>query len=63
MKDYNRSELEDGRPEKNAGDCIEFCLKQLYADRKHFITDEVVSGLTFEELIGALLLAKDEVAA
>jgi hypothetical protein len=38
---------------------VNFCLAQLYADRMHRCGDEVVRNLTFEELIGALLLARD----
>jgi hypothetical protein len=31
----------------------------LYADTQHTLTQEVVQGLTFEELIGTLLQARD----
>ncbi len=37
---------------------IEFCIKKLLADRQHKLTDEVVQGLTFEELFGALAAGK-----
>ena len=63
MIDYTQSEIENNRPEKSVYECINFCLSRLYKDRKHRVTDEVVNGMTFEELIGALLLAKDEIEA
>jgi hypothetical protein len=40
-------------------EAVDFCLRQLYCDRRHCIDEEVVAGLTFEELIGALLLSRD----
>jgi len=59
MKLTTQNELERGRPEIGAGTAVEFCLHRLYEDRMHLCGDEVVRGLTFEELIGALLLARD----
>jgi hypothetical protein len=38
---------------------LAYCLKRIFKDRDHRATDEIVDGLTFEELIGALLLAGD----
>ena len=60
MKDFTQSELEDGRPIIPVIEGIEFCLNQLYADKTHTITDDIVERFTFEELIGVLLLARDE---
>jgi len=60
MKDYSKEALSASRPKKDVEDCINFCLNQLFNDNTHEIEDEVVEGLTFEELIGALLLVKDE---
>jgi hypothetical protein len=62
MKDAWKETLESSRPDKDAMECIDFCLQQLYADNEHGIEDSIVFHLTFEELIGALLLAKDELA-
>lgn len=59
MKHYSKEELESSRPNIDPHNAIDFCLKKLYADRKHCIEDEIVKGLTFEELIGALLVTKD----
>ena len=39
-------------------ECIGFCIKKLLADRQHKLTDEVVHGLTFEELLGGLAAGK-----
>lgn len=59
MKDYSQEELERTRPSINPNDAIECCLKALFEDKKHNIHDYVVDGLTYEEVIGALLLAND----
>lgn len=61
MKDYTQAELEESRPQKSAEDCIEHCLGRLYADRTRCLEEEIVHHLTFEEVIGALLRAKDEI--
>lgn len=60
MKDYTQAELEDGRPKFSAAHCIEHALRHLYADKKHTLSDVLADGdLTYEELIGTLLLARD----
>jgi len=60
MKDQTEAWIDDGsRPDKPALEVITFCLRRLYADKKHMFQGDVVDGLTFEELIGALLMAKD----
>ncbi len=59
MKGYTKAELEAERPSISSVEGLDFCLRQLYKDRKHRVTDEIVNYLTFEELIGALLLAQD----
>jgi hypothetical protein len=38
---------------------IGFCLDRIYEDKQHYIYQEVVRGLTFEELTGALLAARE----
>ena len=58
MQDYSKEELETGYGTLNAEHTVNFCLNQLYADKTHKLSDEVVDRLTFEELIGALLIAK-----
>ena len=64
MKDYTQEELEMG-PVTNISTekAIEFCLKKLYEDKVYTVGEEIVKGLTFEELIGVLLMAKDALAA
>ena len=60
MKDYTKSELESGRPDEDALDLIDFCLDALYADKIHTIDQDFANNrLTYEELIGTLLKAKD----
>ena len=61
MKDYTQKELERSRPSVDTEDAIAYCLECLYRDTKHTLQQEVVDGLTFEELIGALILAKHDV--
>ncbi|MBA4073625.1 MAG: hypothetical protein C0508_01205 [Cyanobacteria bacterium PR.023] len=60
MKDATKKELESRRPHLSGLKGINFCLSELYAD-KHKSIDGVVAGhCTYEELIGSLLVARDE---
>ena len=61
MKDFSREELEKNAEQlaPKAKEWIEFALRRLYADHKHTTGMEVVYGLTFEELIAALLAAQE----
>ena len=59
MKDSTRKELEQGRPVINGLDCVNFVLGCLFDDTKHTLSDEIAESCTYEELIGALLLARD----
>jgi hypothetical protein len=59
MKDYDQKELESGRPNIELLEGLEYCLNALYRDNTKNFTDKIVDGLTYEELIGVLLLAKD----
>ena len=61
MKDYSEARWRESRPTHTAEECLQFCLDQLFKDRRHTRTQEVVHHLTFEELIGALLHAEDAV--
>ena len=61
MKGISQDELEAVRPDQDAEGAVEFCLQQLYRDRAHGLTDCVAGVCTYEELIGALLLARDEI--
>lgn len=63
MKDWSQQYLEEGRPNITALDGVNFCLEQLYLDKTKNVTDEIVRNLTFEELIGVLLVARDQLEA
>ena len=59
MKDVERESLERSRPRGPALQAINHCLSCLYKDDKHGVSDKVVENLSFEELIGTLLVARD----
>jgi hypothetical protein len=59
MKDYTEEDWRGGRPDISALDAVSICLEQLFANNKKKGSEEVVPGLTYAELIGALLLAED----
>lgn len=63
MKDASKITLQASRPSITALDGVNFCLGQLYKDKTKNITDEIVHHLTFEELIGTLLIVRDELEA
>jgi hypothetical protein len=60
MKDASKEVLERDteRLVPEAAEWVGFSLRKLYADKSHTLGQEVVYGLTFEELIGALLAAR-----
>ncbi|MDM4014886.1 hypothetical protein [Roseiconus lacunae] len=60
MKDHTTASLESARPQIDTRQAVDFCLQQLYRCRRHKITDEAATRLTYEELLGALLLARDD---
>lgn len=63
MKDYTKEELALGggqRPDKEGIELLHFCLEMLYEDNTKSISNTIVNNLTYEELIGALLVAKEE---
>ena len=59
MKDYPKEKFEIRRPPKTLRVCIDHCLERLYADDIHKCRDEITKNLTYVEIIGALLLARD----
>lgn len=59
MKDYSKESLERSRPSHSALECVNFCLNCLYEDKNLTISDTVGDMMTLEELIGALLQARD----
>ena len=62
MRSHSQEVLESSRPDGEAKELLDFCLARLYEDDEHDVEDEIVNGLTFEELIGALLESKDDIA-
>ena len=59
MKDFSERQLRAGCPNMEPRDTIAFCLECRFNDTKHKITDCVTDRFTYEELIGALLQAKE----
>lgn len=60
MKNHDRKTLESSRPDVGMHDAVVFCLERLFEDETRTISSEVCNGLIYEELIGALLLARDK---
>ena len=60
MKDYAEATWREGRPDRTAKEAITFCLEQLFKDKQMSAGDTVAGVCTYEELIGTLLLAEDE---
>jgi hypothetical protein len=58
MKDYSQDQIEAHRPRVDALGALDFCLRALYRDRQHVISDTIVKGLDYEQLLGALSLAR-----
>jgi hypothetical protein len=65
MKDYSEKELQPIHHfDKTPLELLDFCLICLYEDPDHKISDVLTSGptkLSYEELIGALLHAKQAI--
>ena len=61
MKDVTKATAEASRPSLSAKAGVDFCLDQLYADKEKKTNQLVAAGLTYEELLGALLLARDAI--
>ena len=60
MRGFTQEVLEATRPQVEPLTAVNFCLGQLYAEPDISIEDPVAGVLTYEELIGALLLARDK---
>ena len=61
MNDVDRETIEAGRPAEDTLVCINACLDALYADTRRDSRDRFAQDMTYEELLGALLLARDEI--
>ena len=72
MKDYTKEELNKSRPKISLKYGVDFCLNHLYLDTVHSTTQTLTThpedskngtigslGLSYEELIGVLLLVQD----
>ncbi len=59
MKDATQKNLETCRPNDPPLQGVEYCLGKLFADKQHRCLDEICTDLTYEEVIGALLQARD----
>ena len=62
MKDKTKEELEKHRPVVDAIIAVNFCLNELYHDQDKSVNDIFAGNCTYEELIGALLKARDELS-
>jgi hypothetical protein len=61
MRTYSKKQLEATRPNSTERECVEYCLTNLYASDTLGVDDQITPGFTYEELIGALLLARDAI--
>ena len=63
MIDSTPTMIERFRPTIGALAAVDNCLQMLYNDERRALDDMVVPGLTFEELLGCLLLIRDRLIA
>jgi len=62
MKDLTKEQLTETRPDSDAMYLIDLCLDALFGDQVHTCMEGVCpKTLTYEELIGTLLNAKDRI--
>jgi hypothetical protein len=59
MIDSTPTRIESFRPTIGALEAVNHCLQMLYKDDRRALEDLIVPGLTFEELLGTLLLVRD----
>jgi len=59
LKDHNEKWLRDRRPSIDVDEAVNYCLQALFDDKEHCFKECFASYITFEELIGALLLMED----
>ena len=59
MKDATQQALEACRPTATPLEGVQYCLKKLYEDSQHKCLDKICPDLTYEEVIGVLLQARD----
>jgi len=61
MKDKSKQAFETTRPDWDSKAAIQYCLTKMYKNQKKKTGDKIVKGLTYEDIIGALLLGRDAV--
>lgn len=61
MKDASIEYINSCRPEEDALWLLDFCLDALYKDKVNKFNDDINKNLTYEELLGTLLKARDEI--
>jgi hypothetical protein len=61
MKGLTKDQLLSSVPSIKIKDGASYCIQQLIADTEHSIKEEIVRGLTYEEVIGILLLVLREI--
>jgi hypothetical protein len=59
MRDACRTTILANRPTVTARQAVAFCLEKLIEDNDHLVDDELASGLSYKDLLGALVLATD----
>lgn len=62
MRDYTQRQHEAGRSDEPVEDSIDYCLQQLFADQTHSAKDTCAGTMTYEQLIKALLAARQQIA-
>ena len=63
MKDYDKELVESARPPMAPQEAISYCLHRLHEEKEHRMADLVAPQLTYEDLIGALLMGQDAIKA
>ena len=63
MKDFSEADWERSAPHDNALEKVEFCLNRLFADKKLTVNNLVARDCSYEELIAALMSAREELRA
>lgn len=59
MIDFDYQTEGELRPAQSVAHTVRYCLRMLIQDKVKRLDDEVVENLTYEELLGALLQARD----
>ena len=63
MKNVSKEVLLSSRPNLSAKEAVDYCLERLFCELNKTTADYLADKLTYEELIGALLLSSDFIYA